>query len=146
MKLRSFIIGTTLLLAGCGSLNKISLTPVPAVVPVSISGAQSASLTDVQKQIVNDGVREMVAKVTVDGGESAKLIGMKAFIRPPNGGVHVCGNVNFQIEPGQSLVSAPYYIELEELDSASSAKRGQIGTDELKKSKVTFMCRHLSAL
>lgn len=88
----------------------------------------------------------MVANVTANGGESAKLVAMRAFILRPNGGVHVCGEVNFQMEPGKALLAAPYYIELEKLDGLPAAKRGQIGFDELKKSKVTFMCRHLLTL
>ena len=126
-----------LFLTNCGGLNE------PA--PERLSGAQSVSLSSAQKKMVSDGVREMVAKQSLNGGEGAKLSGFNAFRLPPNSGIHVCGDVSYQLTPEKPTSSAPYYLELEDRTGALEAKRGQIGVDKLKKSKVIFMCRHANA-
>lgn len=110
-----------------------------------LSHVQSMALSSAQRKMVSDGVREMVAKVTVNGGEGARLSGFKAFSLSPNSGVHVCGDVSYQTEPGKPVLSAPYYLELEGQNDNPVAKRGQVGFDTLKKSKVTFLCRHVNA-
>ncbi len=126
-----------LLLASCGGLSK------PA--PINQSGAQAVALTIAQRKLVSDGVREMVAKETVNGGEDAKLQGFTAFRLPSNSGIHVCGDVSYQIEPGKATASAPYYLEFIDENGTLEAKRGQVGFNNLKKSKVKFMCRHKDA-
>ncbi len=100
------------------------------------------TLSAAAKKLVSDGVREMVAKETVNGGEGAKLGRFTAFRLPSKTGVHVCGDVSYQLEPGKQTASAPYYLEFIDQDGKLEAKRGQVGFDKLKKSKVEFMCRH----
>ncbi len=136
MKNSFYYLPVCLALAGCGQFGK------PA--SEGPSGVQKVVLSAAQKQIVTAGVREMVSKGTVNGGESARLASLRAFTLQPGGGVHVCGDVSYQLEAGKGSLFAPYYVELEEIEGNPSAKRGQVGFDELKKSKVTFMCRHLS--
>jgi len=127
-----------LLLASCGGLTK---QPGAAILP----GAQSVTLSKAAKKLVSDGVREMVAKETVNGGEGAKLGGFTAFRLPAKTGIHVCGDVSYQHEPGKPTASAPYYLEFTDQNGTLEAKRGQVGFDKLKKSKVEFMCRHKNA-
>ncbi len=138
MNNKPLIIPLCLLLASCGGLTK-------QADPVTLPGAQGVTLSLAQKKLVSDGVREMVAKETVNGGEGAKLAGFKAFRLPSNTGIHVCGDVSYQLEPGKPMASAPYYLEFTDQEGSLEAKRGQIGFNKLKKSKVTFMCRHANA-
>ena len=137
MKTQLLLIPVCLLLASCGSSNKPSSAELP--------GAQRLTLSGAQRAIVTNGVREMISKGTANGGESAKLDRSEAFTVKPGGGVHVCGDVSYRMEPGKAAVSAPFYLEIENRDGTSVAKRGQIGFDEMKKSKVNFMCRHIEA-
>ena len=132
------IVPLCLLLASCGGLTK---QPDAVVLP----GARSVTLSIAAKKLVSDGVREMVASETVNGGEGAKLGGFTAFRLPAKNGIHVCGDVSYQLEPGKPTASAPYYLEFIDQDGTLEAKRGQVGFDKLKKSKVEFMCRHKSA-
>ena len=136
MKNTYLIAPICLLLASCGGLNE----PAPA----NLSGVQTVSLNSAQQKLVSDGVREMVAKETVSGGEDAKLSNFKAFSLLPGSSVHVCGDVSYQLEPGEATKSASYYLEFTDQNGALEAIRGQVGFDVLKKSKVTFMCRHVN--
>ncbi len=146
-----YLLPVLLLLSSCGMAGKLTSS---AQNPVSERGASvlnddservtAYNLTSAQKKVVNDGVREMVAKVTVNGGEGAELLTLKAFRLSSGSGVHVCGDVRYQKEPGQSPLSTPYYLELESADGPPVAKRGQVGADKLKRSKVIFMCRHVN--
>ncbi len=138
MKNTSLIVSICFLLAGCGGL----LKQTEAVKP---TGPQSVTLSAAAKKLVSDGVREMVAKETVNGGEGAKIGRFTAFRLPPKTGIHVCGDVSYQLEPGKPMASAPYYLEFSDLDGKLEATRGQVGFDNLKKSKVKFMCRHKNA-
>ncbi len=137
------LLSACLFLASCGGLNKLTTAAIETK-PVGPAGVTTLTLSSAQQKVVSDGVREMISKVTVDGGESAKLIGFKAFQLPSSDGVHVCGDVSYQVEPGKPTLTVPYYLEIEELQGAPSAKRGQVGSDKLKKSKVVFMCRHVN--
>ncbi|MCP4933925.1 MAG: hypothetical protein GY927_06890 [bacterium] len=112
---------------------------------VKFPGVQSIALTTAAKKLVTDRVREMVAKKTVNGGEGARLGRFTAFRLPAKTGIHVCGDVSYQVEPGKLTVSAPYYLEFTDQGGTLEAKRGQVGFDKLKKSKVEFMCRHKNA-
>ncbi len=132
------IVPFCLLLASCGGLTKQTDA-------VKLPGAQSVTLSMAAKKLVSDGVREMVAKETVNGGEGAKIGGFTAFRLPPKTGIHVCGDVSYQLEPGKPTVSAPYYLEFSDQGGKLEATRGQVGFDKLKKSKVKFMCRHKNA-
>jgi hypothetical protein len=135
MRYNILVLPVVLGLAACGTTGKL--------IPVSFNGSQSPGLTSAQRKVVSDGVREMVAKETVNGGEGAKLDDFRVFRVPSREGLQVCGHVSYQVEPGKPVISAPYYLELEELDGQPAAKRGQVGFDKLRKSKVTFMCRHV---
>ncbi len=125
---------------GCGNMPELPSASTKSQ-PVEI---QPLALTTAQKKLVSDSVREMVAGVTASGGEDAIVRSYRAFRLVSRKGIQICGDVSYQSEPGKKPVSTPYYVEIEERDGVLSASRGQIGTDKLKRSKVSFMCRHMA--
>lgn len=109
------------LLAGCAANN-------PTI--QKIEGVGSITLTSEQEQVVEAGVKQMV-----ENPATATFSAKTAIAIAGKPGIHVCGSVN---DNGKEL---PYYLELREKDGKLDAERGQVGSDNAKKSKVIFMCR-----
>lgn len=109
-------------LGGCGS-------GAPSA-QMADGGARTIGLSAAQSAVVEAGIREM----TGDPGAapSGPVVAM-AFDGEP--GTHVCGHVK---KGGETL---PWYLELREQDGKPVAERGQVGSDQSKRSKVSFMCR-----
>ena len=118
-------------LSGCGGADRsVSSTG---------SAAHLISLSKDQQRIVQAGLREMVTKATQNAGHRVKSAGLKAFRLSNSDAIQVCGDVSYGSKK-TGLVNAPYYLELAQKQGRIFAKRGQIGLDNLKKSKVIFMC------
>lgn len=111
-----------LLLTGCGS-------DAPAA-RIASDGASTVALTAEQSGVVEAGLKEMTGDSVA--ASAGRPVAMTLEGQP---GVHVCGHVK---KGGETF---PYYVELRDSDGKPVAERGQVGSDEAKRAKVTFMCR-----
>lgn len=97
------------------------------------------ALTAKQLQAIQGGVKQMLANPG-----SARFSAATAVALPGQPGVHVCGHVRHKDGAGSYGADLPYYLELRDRDGKPTAERGQVGTDDAKRAKITFMCRHHS--
>lgn len=104
-------------------------TNVPHVAPKG--AAAPVALSDEQMQIVESGVKEMMA-----GKKSSAPRRPRAMTISGSPGIHVCGSV----DSGDEEIA--FYIELRDKDGKPYAERGQVASDAAKKAKIAFVCRH----
>lgn len=119
----AIVIGT--LLSAC-SANKM-----PQV--NSEGEAESVILTNDQMAVVEAGLKEMTGAPL-----KSSLRGTRAIQFAGKPGIHVCGAIDHNAQ------ETAYYVELREKDGKPFAERGQLATDDSKKSKIAFVCRHHS--
>ena len=115
-------------LSACASGNR----PVPA----AESGVSRITLTREQSQLVEDGVKQMVAN---PGSAQLSAVSAISIARQP--GVHVCGYVRTKDAAGKEGPDLPFYVELREANGKPVTERGQVGSDPSKTSKIKFVCR-----
>ncbi len=128
------VLAAALIVNGCGSH--------AGSVPSGLSGKHAIALTPQQHEIVDQGVGEMMDRVMPGSSREMRLRGIHAFVLKPGGPVQVCGDVT----PGSGSVGElrktfPWYLELENRNGVPVARRGQVGSDKLKRAKVLFLCR-----
>lgn len=71
----------------------------------------------------------------------AKFLTVKTLKFHDQEGLHTCGYANYKTEAGQNS-ETPFYVELRKTTEKYGVHRGQVGTDDEKKAKVKFVCRH----
>lgn len=116
-----------LVLAACAA-NRPAATEFTGTRPVALTAAQS--------QVVESGVKKMVANP-----QGAALKSVTAVTVDQLPGIHVCGHVSAKGVDGKQGPDLPFYLELREADGKPVAERGQVGSDPSRLSKVKFMCR-----
>lgn len=121
------------LIAGCAG------SPGNRPGPGETAHARPVALTGAQLQAIQGGVKQMIANPG-----SARFSAATAVTLPGQPGVHVCGHVRHKNGTKSSGADLPYYLELRDKDGKPTPERGQVGTDDAKRSKITFMCRHHS--
>lgn len=107
--------------------------------PGGTGQVRPVALTPAQLQAIQGGVRQMIA----DPG-SARFSAATAVAIAGRPGVHVCGHVRQKDSGGSYGPDLPYYLELRDKDGKPTPERGQVGSDDAKRAKITFMCRHRS--
>ena len=120
------------LLLGLLTACRATGTPPSASQP----GFQPITLTDIQLQTVQAGVKTML-----DEPPTAALSAVKAA-SSEDGHVHVCGYVTYGVPGGAPREPLPFYVELSADAGTVKAERGQVGTTASKRSKIAFVCRH----
>ena len=95
------------------------------------------TLTSAQLLAVQGGVKQMIANP-----DTARFSAASAVTLAGQPGVHVCGHVKFKDESGKYGADLPYYLELRDKEGQPAAERGQVGADEARRSKITYVCRH----
>lgn len=122
---RSLVVAilSTAFLAACGTQH--------TSLPTASAGTEAVTLTAAQTATVEAGVTEMLGKPPSSG-----LKGVRALSFPGKPGIHVCGAFN------DGSAERRFYIELRDKDGKTYAERGQIASDDAKKAKIAFVCRH----
>ena len=93
-------------------------------------------LTEGQEKLYQDAVQSILpAKAPV------KFLSVKTLKFETEEGYHTCGYVNYKNEAGQNT-EVPFYVELRKTEKEYVVHRGQVGTNDGKKAKVKFVCRH----
>ena len=93
-------------------------------------------LTGDQERIYQEAVQSILpTKAPV------KYVRVKTLKYDDQEGYHTCGYVNYKNEAGQNSETS-FYVELRKADGKTLVHRGQVGTDDGKKAKVKFVCRH----
>lgn len=123
-------------LAGCGGGGPSPADNAAALVTDMMPNAPSG-LTDAEQKLVEQTVRGMI-----DDAADATFIAITKNTRDGAEGTDVCGYVKAATLAGETR----FYVELRAgPDGAPKAHRGQVGTDEAKRAKVAFVCRHNAA-
>ena len=133
MRLYPAITATIAVVVIAGCAGKEGNRPASA----NIEKAQPVTLTSAQLEAIQGGVKQMIANPG-----SARFSAATAVTLPGQPGVHVCGHVKVKGGSEGGSGDLPYYLELRDKEGQPAAERGQVGTDEAKRSKITFMCRH----
>ncbi len=93
-------------------------------------------LTAGQESLYQEAVKSILpAKAAV------KYSSVKTLKFETQEGYHTCGYAIYKNEAGQAN-ETPFYVELRKIDEKYAVHRGQVGTDDGKKAKVKFVCRH----
>jgi len=121
-----------LLLSGCGASNQPAFSVADKV--------QALSLSSIQKKVVRDGVREIVANAADTKTSQASSGSFKAFRLNSGAIVNVCGEVRYKMAADKPARMAPFFMEVAQKEGQAYAKRGQVGFDKLKKAKVVYLC------
>lgn len=132
--LRKFICIFVLLLplSACLSGKKTS-SEVTSTVP---ENTKLIILTAGQERIYQDAIKSILPTKS-----SVKFEAVKTLKFETQEGYHTCGYANYKNEAGQKS-ETPFYIELRKTNEQYAVHRGQVGTDDGKKAKVKFVCRH----
>ena len=125
------LISAVILLSLLAACRSTGTSPSP-----SQPGFQPVTLTDIQLQTVQAGVKTML-----DDPPTAALSAVKAASSSEDGHVHVCGYVTYGIPGGAPREPLPFYVELSASAGTPKAERGQVGTTTSKRSKIAFVCR-----
>ncbi len=124
-------------LGGCGTGNQPGVEMGGASAKASKGAVETVELSPQQRGVLTAGVKQMAVNdgLPADG----TVLVSKAFKVGGAEGVHVCGN----LQSADSAVSGalPFYVELRDVAGQALAERGQVGSDDKKRAKVTFMCR-----
>lgn len=104
--------------------------------PGETGQAKPVVLTSAQLQAIQGGVKQMIANPG-----SARFSAATAVTLPGQPGVHVCGHVKLKDGTRNYGADLPYYLELRDKEGQPTPERGQVGTDQAKRAKITFMCR-----
>ncbi|MGH1418301.1 MAG: hypothetical protein ACRBCJ_05535 [Hyphomicrobiaceae bacterium] len=142
VRVQGFIVVALVLgvgLAACSQTNNQAGAPSPAANPEIANAVTPTTLTPAQSKVVEDGVKVMIANP-----ETAKFSAKKAVSLAGKPGIHVCGFVSHKAAGGRTP-ELPFYIELRDQNGAPAAYRGQVGSDDSKRAKVKFVCRHSGA-
>ena len=93
-------------------------------------------LTEGQERLYQEAVQSILpAKSPV------KYTSVKTLKFEIQKGYHTCGYATYKNEAGENS-ETPFYVELRKTDEKYAVHRGQVGTDDGKKAKVKFVCRH----
>lgn len=101
----------------------------------SPTGHAFIDLNKAQLNAVQSATRQIIPNP-----DSAKFSSAKAINLAGEQSLHVCGHVRFR-QNGSYGKDLPYYMELKDGSSKPEVKRGQVGDNPSRLSKVRFMCR-----
>jgi hypothetical protein len=93
-------------------------------------------LTEGQERLYQDAVQSILPTKS-----PVKYTSVKTLKFETQDGYHTCGYATYKNEAGQNS-ETPFYVELRKTDEKYGVHRGQVGTDDGKKAKVKFVCRH----
>lgn len=93
-------------------------------------------LTEGQEKLYQEAVQTILPAKT-----PVKFLSVKTLKFATEEGYHTCGYANYKNEAGQNS-ETPFYVELRKTEGKYAVHRGQVGTDDGKKAKVKFVCRH----
>lgn len=133
--LRKFLclIALLLPLSACLSGKNTGVT-ISGTVPENET--QLIILTEGQERLYQDAVQSILPTKS-----AVKYTSVKTLKFETENGYHTCGYATYKNEAGQNS-ETPFYVELRKTDEKYGVHRGQVGTDDGKKAKVKFVCRH----
>lgn len=123
----------SLLLTGCGGVGQPS--------SLALDRVQMVTLSSTQQKVVRSGVSEIVANAARTGSSQTSSGSFSAFRLNSGDIIHVCGEAHYKMQAGKAAKTAPFFMELANKNGQPYAKRGQVGFDKLKKSKVVYLCK-----
>ncbi|MCF6199277.1 MAG: hypothetical protein L3J67_07765 [Hyphomicrobiaceae bacterium] len=123
----------SLLLTGCGGGGQPS--------SLALNSVQMITLSRTEQKVVRSGVSEIVANAARTGSSQASSGSFNAFRYNSGDIINVCGEARYKMEAGKPAKTAPFFMELANRNGQPYAKRGQVGFDKLKKSKVVYLCQ-----
>ena len=103
---------------------------------VADNKTQLIILTEGQEKLYQEAVQSILPAKT-----PIKFLSVKTLKFATEEGYHTCGYANYKNEAGQNSETA-FYVELRKTEGKYAVHRGQVGTDDGKKAKVKFVCRH----
>ncbi|MGH1406747.1 MAG: hypothetical protein ACRBBJ_09355 [Rhodomicrobiaceae bacterium] len=127
------VLGFILPLSACLSGKE---TGVQIKSPATSDKTQFIILTEGQERLYQEAVQSILPNKS-----SVKYTSVKTLKFETQDGYHTCGYAIYKNEAGQNS-ETPFYVELRKTDEKYGAHRGQVGTDDGKKAKVKFVCRH----
>lgn len=127
------VLGFILPLSACLSGKE---TGVQIKSPATSDKTQFIILTEGQERLYQEAIQSILPNKS-----PVKYTSVKTLKFETQDGYHTCGYATYKNEAGQNS-ETPFYVELRKTDEKYGVHRGQVGTDDGKKAKVKFVCRH----